>query len=302
MAGWYAEGRLSSREDVAVGLENFPDTLLRLFSGENTGSWCSRSRRSKNLVKIVPLGTPGQQVRGLHRYRAHPTRWPAPGAEGSTLNETERPHRPAGHKYLSENPSARVSATAMERSWGFRTVSERRGDCPRHRVGRLWWVRLTQLGAAERRFAGVPAGHLEPQLKAARSCRSMSRRRRKPTPRTRTRRSASWASRPRRFAKSPSLGSAAAITPASCAATRRATARASSPTHRLTRRARDRPRRDRAADPGRSVAAAGRVRSPFSSASILHIRRQPSRPSGTRRRRPPTIRASTRCPAFRPRF
>jgi NADPH-dependent curcumin reductase CurA len=37
MAGWYAEGRLSSREDVAVGLENFPDTLLRLFSGENTG-------------------------------------------------------------------------------------------------------------------------------------------------------------------------------------------------------------------------------------------------------------------------
>jgi NADPH-dependent curcumin reductase len=37
MAGWYAEGKLSSREDVATGLENFPDTLLRLFSGENTG-------------------------------------------------------------------------------------------------------------------------------------------------------------------------------------------------------------------------------------------------------------------------
>ena len=37
MAGWYAEGKLSSREDVAAGLENFPDTLLRLFSGENTG-------------------------------------------------------------------------------------------------------------------------------------------------------------------------------------------------------------------------------------------------------------------------
>jgi NADPH-dependent curcumin reductase len=37
MAGWYAAGKLSSREDVAVGLENFPDTLLRLFSGDNTG-------------------------------------------------------------------------------------------------------------------------------------------------------------------------------------------------------------------------------------------------------------------------
>ncbi len=37
MAGWYAEGKLSAREDIAEGLENFPDTLLRLFSGENTG-------------------------------------------------------------------------------------------------------------------------------------------------------------------------------------------------------------------------------------------------------------------------
>jgi NADPH-dependent curcumin reductase CurA len=37
MAGWYAAGKLSSREDYATGLENFPDALLRLFSGENTG-------------------------------------------------------------------------------------------------------------------------------------------------------------------------------------------------------------------------------------------------------------------------
>jgi NADPH-dependent curcumin reductase len=37
MAGWFAEGKLGSREDVAEGLENFPDTLLRLFRGENTG-------------------------------------------------------------------------------------------------------------------------------------------------------------------------------------------------------------------------------------------------------------------------
>jgi NADPH-dependent curcumin reductase CurA len=37
MEGWFADGKLVSREDIAEGLENFPDTLLRLFSGENTG-------------------------------------------------------------------------------------------------------------------------------------------------------------------------------------------------------------------------------------------------------------------------
>jgi len=37
MAGWLAAGELVSREDLAQGLENFPEVLLRLFSGENTG-------------------------------------------------------------------------------------------------------------------------------------------------------------------------------------------------------------------------------------------------------------------------
>jgi NADPH-dependent curcumin reductase CurA len=37
MAAWLSEGKLVAREDVAEGLENFPETLLRLFSGENTG-------------------------------------------------------------------------------------------------------------------------------------------------------------------------------------------------------------------------------------------------------------------------
>jgi NADPH-dependent curcumin reductase CurA len=37
MAGWLAAGKISSREDVAEGLDSFPDTLLRLFKGENTG-------------------------------------------------------------------------------------------------------------------------------------------------------------------------------------------------------------------------------------------------------------------------
>jgi len=37
MASWYADGTLKSREDVAEGLENFPETLLRLYRGQNTG-------------------------------------------------------------------------------------------------------------------------------------------------------------------------------------------------------------------------------------------------------------------------
>jgi NADPH-dependent curcumin reductase CurA len=37
MAGWMAEGKLKSREDVVEGLETFPETLLKLFKGENSG-------------------------------------------------------------------------------------------------------------------------------------------------------------------------------------------------------------------------------------------------------------------------
>jgi NADPH-dependent curcumin reductase CurA len=37
MAGWMATGKLKTREDVVEGLVTFPETLLRLFKGENTG-------------------------------------------------------------------------------------------------------------------------------------------------------------------------------------------------------------------------------------------------------------------------
>ncbi|MEQ1439741.1 NADP-dependent oxidoreductase [Fontimonas sp. SYSU GA230001] len=37
MAGWLASGRLKTREDIAEGLETFPETLLKLFKGENIG-------------------------------------------------------------------------------------------------------------------------------------------------------------------------------------------------------------------------------------------------------------------------
>ena len=37
MAGWMAAGKLKSREDIVEGLEKFPETLLKLFNGENFG-------------------------------------------------------------------------------------------------------------------------------------------------------------------------------------------------------------------------------------------------------------------------
>lgn len=37
MATWMAQGKLKSKEDIVEGLETFPETLLKLFSGENFG-------------------------------------------------------------------------------------------------------------------------------------------------------------------------------------------------------------------------------------------------------------------------
>lgn len=37
MAAWMGEGKLKSREDIVEGIETFPETLHRLFTGENFG-------------------------------------------------------------------------------------------------------------------------------------------------------------------------------------------------------------------------------------------------------------------------
>jgi hypothetical protein len=38
MAAWRADGRLTCREDIVEGgIDAFPETLLRLFSGDNFG-------------------------------------------------------------------------------------------------------------------------------------------------------------------------------------------------------------------------------------------------------------------------
>ncbi|MGA8302693.1 MAG: NADP-dependent oxidoreductase [Thermoplasmata archaeon] len=46
LRGWLDTGQLKSKEDVAVGLENAPDALARMFRGENIG---------KQLLKIADL-------------------------------------------------------------------------------------------------------------------------------------------------------------------------------------------------------------------------------------------------------
>lgn len=37
MGGWLLSGKLKSKEDIVEGLQTFPETLLKLFSGENFG-------------------------------------------------------------------------------------------------------------------------------------------------------------------------------------------------------------------------------------------------------------------------
>jgi NADPH-dependent curcumin reductase CurA len=37
LAQWLREGKLKAKEDVVEGLETFPETLLKLFRGENLG-------------------------------------------------------------------------------------------------------------------------------------------------------------------------------------------------------------------------------------------------------------------------
>jgi NADPH-dependent curcumin reductase CurA len=37
MAGWMMAGKLKSKEDIVEGFQTFPDTLLKLYSGENFG-------------------------------------------------------------------------------------------------------------------------------------------------------------------------------------------------------------------------------------------------------------------------
>jgi NADPH-dependent curcumin reductase CurA len=37
LAGWMKEGKIKSKEDVVVGIENFPQALAMLFEGKNFG-------------------------------------------------------------------------------------------------------------------------------------------------------------------------------------------------------------------------------------------------------------------------
>ena len=48
IAQWMQEGKFVSREDVVEGIENFPDALNKLFSGENFG---------KLVLKVADSGS-----------------------------------------------------------------------------------------------------------------------------------------------------------------------------------------------------------------------------------------------------
>jgi len=37
MSGYLKNGKMKSKEDIVVGIETFPETLLKLFNGENFG-------------------------------------------------------------------------------------------------------------------------------------------------------------------------------------------------------------------------------------------------------------------------
>ena len=37
MAGYLKDGKMKSKEDIVVGIETFPEMLLKLFNGENFG-------------------------------------------------------------------------------------------------------------------------------------------------------------------------------------------------------------------------------------------------------------------------
>ena len=47
IAAWIAAGKLKSREDIVEGLETFPETLLKLFSGDNFGKLILKVEKSR---------------------------------------------------------------------------------------------------------------------------------------------------------------------------------------------------------------------------------------------------------------
>lgn len=55
MAGYLKDGRMKSREDVVLGLDQFPEALLKLFKGENFG---------KLVLQVAPLAAPKGQHSG----------------------------------------------------------------------------------------------------------------------------------------------------------------------------------------------------------------------------------------------
>ena len=67
MAGWLAAGKLKTREDIVAGLETFPDTLLKLFRGENFGKLVLKDRKCSVRQKSLDLALARQSLRSCRR-------------------------------------------------------------------------------------------------------------------------------------------------------------------------------------------------------------------------------------------
>jgi NADPH-dependent curcumin reductase len=53
---WIREGRVNYREEMHDGLEHAPDSLQRLYKGENTGKFVIRLPTARTLRNRLPAG------------------------------------------------------------------------------------------------------------------------------------------------------------------------------------------------------------------------------------------------------
>ena len=64
LAGYLKDGRMKSREDVVVGLDTFPETLLKLFRGENFGKLVLQVARRLSSAGASRALAPAARLRG----------------------------------------------------------------------------------------------------------------------------------------------------------------------------------------------------------------------------------------------
>ena len=92
IAGWISSGQLTTREHIVDGLETFPESLLMLYRGENTGK----------LMLRVSEGSCGRQpavarASAINSPRAR--RWRPSGSKFASASQASKPARTGGHSW-----------------------------------------------------------------------------------------------------------------------------------------------------------------------------------------------------------